>query len=109
IIQVKSTNNRRQTVTEFVKEHPAYAGINGGGYFAIKDNGERNAVGALKIRGEWVHHPIQKRGAIGWSKTEQKPYFYRLRTKDLQTQPKVIPEFNATPDVHKRWQQFDYV
>ncbi|MCS5710849.1 phosphodiester glycosidase family protein [Candidatus Berkiella aquae] len=108
IIQVKSPDNRRRSVTEFVKEHHAYAGINGG-YFAISDNGEGSAVGALKIRGEWINFPIQKRGAIGWNKVEQKPYFDRLITKNRQTQPVVVPEFDTGPTARKRWQQFDYV
>ncbi len=107
IIQAKPIDNQRQTVSSMVKAHGAYAGINGG-YFAINPDQTVYAAGALKIEGTWINLPTLKRGVIGWHKTEQRPYFERLTTKQ-SAKTKVLPAFDDSLSNQKRWQQFDYV
>lgn len=81
ILQVKSADNSRQTVSTLVKTHQAYAGINGG-FFAVDNNDVTTPVGSLKIKGEWVQRAFDKRGVIGWKTRDQKPIFGMLSKKD---------------------------
>ncbi len=109
-IQVKDPNNIKQTVRTLVKQHHAYAGINGG-FFANMPENKARPAGALKIDHAWVAVPAhqKKQGAIGWNHTEQKPRIDRLVTS-RETKPAfVLPLLDKSPLSKKEWQQFDYV
>lgn len=110
IVQVKASDNAKQTVKALVKQHHAYAGINGG-FFADMPNNKARPAGALKIDKQWVAVPAhqKKQGAIGWNQDDQKPRIDRLMT-NRETNPAVVtPILDKTSLSKKEWQHFDYV
>lgn len=110
IVQVKASDNSKQTVKALVKQHHAYAGINGG-FFADMPSNKARPAGALKIDNQWVAVPAhqKKQGAIGWDHDKQQPRIDRLVTSRESRPAIVLPLLDKTPGSIKAWQHFNYV
>lgn len=91
----------RKTVLDMVKEHGAYAGINGGFFHGGKKDGM--AAGILKIDYIWYGYPSKPRGAIGWTNGQDALIDRVLYDESVYT-PYTIP-----PERALSWNSFRFI
>lgn len=70
----------RETVLTLARKNSALAAVNGG-FFQMEGAFADLPMGILKIEDKWHATPHKPRGAIGWSRADQKVLFDRVLTK----------------------------
>ncbi len=79
VVSGKSEGNELETVAAIAQRHQAVAAVNGG-FFKKEGQFADLPMGILKIDQEWCASPHKSRGAIGWSKADQKVLFDQVLT-----------------------------